>query len=104
MASPLTYLKLNGRSHECHINILVYFLRDHNAYKLRLPSSLVRSTSVQAPKASVSLYLWFTALQKCSVLHEILHELESEPMIDLTYLRAEKISKDQNLFEVILLS
>ena len=70
----------------------------------RLPSSLVRSTSVQAPKASVSLYLWFTALQKCSVLHEILHELESELMIDLTYLRVEKIFKDQNLFEVILLS
>lgn len=70
----------------------------------RLPSSLVRSTSVQAPKASVSLYLWFTALQKCSVLHEVLHELESELMIDLTYLRVEKIFKDQNLFEVILLS
>lgn len=56
------------------------------------------------PKASVSLYLWFTALQKCSVLHEVLHELESELMIDLTYLRVEKIFKDQNLFEVILLS
>ena len=34
---------------------------------------------------------------------KFLHERKSEVMIDLTYLRVEKIFKDQSLFEVILL-